>query len=505
METNSTNKLITITENKGINFFRGDKSLFKKYSYFQVVNAYKNLFAYDEDTIEEIKDNIANKVKIDFYRKSFEIKDDIDDNNLYEAICNRICKKYGLNGSTLVEKEEQIKIIKYHHHIYNPGTLYTDFVRMYKFEHELRMMLLKYTLIVEESIKNIFISYLNDINAKPNYLINMDNYNTSSLKSKSFDTMKLIIDKYDNLKSKPIKRKRDQHLIVPYWIIINELAMNQTYYAIANLNSSDSYKIFLRCLNFFTQLNLSEENRGKTQKQLDYEKRMVNNFKTLLCYLGEFRNMLAHNQPIYCYNVLNYSINGNPKFEYELPIANPERTDKKGNKVPIEKQQINIMGSLMNSLREYYGSDNFNSNNSTKLDLSKIIYILYKMLQHIDKNTNFYSELVEIYSKYNIVLSKSIIEVENSKQINALKLIISELSNYDMETSSFIEKIESGKAYKMELKSKEKQLKEIIKQINSISKNINVNEIKSKYKHFPARKRYTEFTGINANFFKNIK
>ena len=505
METNSTNKLITITENKGIKFLRGDRVLFRKYSYFQVVNAYKNLFAYDEDNIEEIKDNITNNIKLDYYRKSFQIKDEIIDSDLYETICNKICKKYGLCGKTLQEKEEQIKMIKYHHHIYNFGTLYTDFVRMYKFEHELRMMLLKYTLIVEESIKNIFISYLNDINAEPNYLVNMDNYNTNSLKSRSFDTMKLIIDKYDNQKSKPIKRKRDQHLIVPYWIIINELAMNQTYYAIANLNSSDSYKIFLRCLNFFTKLNLTEENRGKTQKQLDYEKRMVNNFKTLLCYLGEFRNMLAHNQPIYCYNVLNYSINGNPKFEYELPMANPEYIDKNGNKVPIEKQQINIMGSLMNSLREYYGSDNFNSNNSTKLDLSKIIYILYKMLQHIDKNTNFYSELVAIYSKYNIVLSKSTIEVNNPNQIDELKNIISELSTYDMETSSFIEKIESGKAYKMELKVKEKQLKELTEQIISISKKINVNEIKSKYKHFPARKRYTEFTGINAAFFTNIK
>lgn len=505
METNSTNKLITITENKGIKFLRGDKALFKKYSYFQVINAYKNLFAYDEDTIEEIKDNISNKIKLDFYRKSFQIKSDVSDSDLYEAICGRICKKYGLYGKTLQEKEEQIKIIKYHHHIYNPGTLYTDFVRMYKFEHELRIMLLKYTLIVEESIKNIFISYLNDINAEPNYLVNMDNYNTNSLKSKSFDTMKLIIDKYDNQKSKPIKRKRDQHLIVPYWIIINELAMNQTYYAIANLNSNDSYKIFLRCLNFFTKLNLLEENRGKTQKQINYEKKMVNNFKTLLCYLGEFRNMLAHNQPIYCYNVSEYSINGNPKFKYELPKANPEYKDKNGNKVSIEKQQTNIMGSLMNSLKEYFGSDNFNSNNSTKLDLSKIIYILYKMLNHIDKNTKFYSELVGIYSKYNIVLSKSIIEVENPKQINELKSAISELSSYDMEISNLIKKIESNKSYKMDLKTKEKQLKRLIQQVNSISKNITVNEIKSKYKHFPARKRYTEFTGINTNFFINIK
>lgn len=159
----------------------------------------------------------------------------------------------------------------------------------------------------------------------------------------------------------------------------------------------------------------------------------------------------------------------------------------------------------MNSLKEYFGSDKFNSNNSTKLDLSKIIYILYKMLNHIDKNTKFYSELVEIYSKYNIVLSKSIIEIKNPRQINELKSAISELSTYDMEVSDFIEKIESKKSYKMDLKAKEKQLKQLIKQVNSISKNITINEIKSKYKHFPTRKRYTEFTGINVNFFINIK
>ena len=47
-------------------------------------------------------------------------------------------------------------------------------------------------------------------------------------------------------------------------------------------------------------------------------------------------------------------------------------------------------------------------------------------------------------------------------------------------------------------------MKKIIKQVNSVSKKINVNEIKSKYKHFPVGKRYTEFTGINANFFTNI-
>ena len=78
METNYTNKLITIAENKGLLFSRGDKALFKKYSYFQVVNAYKNLFAYDEDSIDEIKQNInsGNVSKINFYRKRISNKND---------------------------------------------------------------------------------------------------------------------------------------------------------------------------------------------------------------------------------------------------------------------------------------------------------------------------------------------------------------------------------------------------------------------------------------------
>lgn len=507
METNSTRKLITITENKGINFQKGDKSLFKKYSYFQVINAYKNLFAYDEETIEEIKININNnnKSKINYYRKTFQIKKDVQNKDLYENICNKICKKYGLTGISLAEKEKQIKAIKYHHHIYNPGTLYTDFIRMYKFEHELRMTLLKYTLIIEESIKNIFVSYLNDKRVEPNYLVNMDNYNTDALKSNPFETIKMVIDKYNNQKSKPIKRKRDQHLTVPYWILINELAMNQTYYTIANLNKEDSYKIFLRCLNFFTNLNIKEENKGKSKKQIQREIKLVNNFKTLLCYLGEFRNLLAHNQPIYCYNILEYNPKGNNKFKYELPKTSHNIKDKNGNIIPVEKQQINLMGSLMNSLQEYFGKDAINLNNSTKLNLSKIIYILYKILKHIDSNTNFYEELTTIYSKYNIVLSNSKFEIEQAKNILVLNKEIEELAKYNMETLNIIESINSQKPYKKKLKTKDRELKELIKKIKNTSRTIKVNEIKSKYKHFPAQKRYSEFTGIDLNFFKNMK
>lgn len=504
MNTNSTSKLIGILESKQIGFENGEKSLFRKYSYYQVVNAYKNIFVSDIEHIHTIRDNIKQGKNIEFYRSAFKIKKEVNDIDLYERICDKICEKYGLNADTIQKKEEDIKQIKYHLHRYSPNVKYGDFVRMYKFEHELRLMLLKYTLIIEESMKNIFISYLNDKKAKADYLVNMNNYNTSSIRNKAFDTMKLVIGKYDNLKSKPIKRKRDQNITVPYWIIINELAMNQTYYAIANLKKEDSDKIFLKCTNFFTELNISENNRGKSSIQIEKEKSQINMFKTILCYLGEFRNMLAHNQPIYCYNIDLKEITPQIKFEYEFPKTNNNKKDQNGNKISKAKQQISINADLMRSLADYFGQDKFNNNNYTNLDLSKIIYIIYKILKTIDKNTRFYEELRTIYLKYNIILNEKKQKIENVDTSIELLEKINQLEQFQLNNRNTIEEIVNGKPYKQKMISQEKKFNEIKKSIVQASKKIRINTVKSKYKPFSYTKRYTQFTGIDHNFFNNI-
>lgn len=144
MNTNSTNKLIEILERKQIKFEKGEKALFRKYSYYQVVNAYKSLFIQDIEQIDTIRNNILQNKDIEFYRNSFKIKPEVKNEELYEKICDKICEKYGLKANFLEEKEENIKHIQYHLHKYNSTTKYGDFVRMYKFEHELRLMLLKY-------------------------------------------------------------------------------------------------------------------------------------------------------------------------------------------------------------------------------------------------------------------------------------------------------------------------------------------------------------------------
>lgn len=504
MNTNSTNKLIEILELKQIKFDKGEKSLFRKYSYYKVINAYKNLFVKDIEYIDTIRSNILQNKNIEFYKNVFKIKPEIKTEELYEKICDKICEKYGLKSNSLQEKEENIRQIQYHLHKYNSTTKYGDFVRMYKFEHELRLMLLKYTLIIEESMKNIFIAYLNDHNAKADYLVNMHNYNTSSIKNKAFDTMKLIIGKYDNTKSKPIKRKREQNITVPYWIIINELAMNQTYYAIANLQEDDSRNIFLNCTNFFTKLNLTNEKKGKSEAIRKKEEAQINTFKTILCYLGEFRNMLAHNQPIYCYNIESFDINKRYPLEYELPKTNKNKKYSDGNFIPKYKQQISLNAKLMRNLSDYFGEDSFNKNNYTNLNLSKIIYIIYKILINIDKNTDFYNELKNIFVKYNIILNEKKFEIENVEECINLLEEIKKIEEFDLEYKDIISKIEAKKAYKNFLHGKDNQLKDIKKTILQRSKKVKIVTKESKYKPFLESKRYTMFTGIDEKFFKNI-
>ncbi len=57
-------------------------------------------------------------------------------------------------------------------------------------------MLLKYTLIIEESIKNVFIKHINNTpDVKTNFLSDINNYDTSKGNNDALDTLKLIFEK----------------------------------------------------------------------------------------------------------------------------------------------------------------------------------------------------------------------------------------------------------------------------------------------------------------------
>ena len=503
MEKHSNNLLIKGLETKNIKFQNGEKTKFNSYSYYQVINAYKSLFVIKVETIDDIYNNINAGVKINEYKMSFGITANTD---IFREICKKICKKYGLKYSKNMKDvllKENISKIDYVHHIYPSNTQYGDFLRMYKFEHELRNMLLKYTLIIEESIKNIFIKYLNNNpDVKTNFLSDINNYDTSNENNSSLDTLKLILEKQKNKCSKPIQRKRKQDIIVPYWILINELTMNETYNVIKNLKPEISILIFQDCLNHFTYKNVDIMDKTKSLKQIRSEKGLIISFRTLIKYIGMFRNMLAHNQPIYCYNHKDYSLINFPVMSYDIPWVNV----KKNSSFPEIVQQHKINSVTMHDLELFFGQDKYNANNSCQdINLSFIIYIIYKIISCIDKNTKFYEELTGLYKKYSIVLDlneKQITDVEN---VNNLLNEIEKLNMLDLDYKEMINNIEANKSYKKELKTFISNFKTTKRKINILSNKIKIKEIKSKYSPFSAVIQYTSYTGIDKKYFEIIK
>ena len=503
METNTTSKLIKNLERKGISFNRGEKQLFKKYDYYQVINAYKNLFIVDVENIDKIKQNILNNIDVKRYKEYYGISSNVLGNDLFKEICKKIIKKYGLaydKNMSLKTLVSEIKRIDYIHHIYATNTKYNDFVRMYKFEHELRLLLLRYTLIIEENMKNLFISTLNDsedINA--NFLSDINNYNTSDASSNnSLETLKLIIDKQGNKHSKPIQRKRQQNITIPYWILINELAMNQTYKAINNLKPELERKIFQKCVNHFTNLDLDVFDKTKTIKNINSEHKLINSFKIILYYIGEFRNMLAHNQPIYSYNIKDCSLYNFPNINYEYPSSSKKQL--------ALQEQYNINADMMHKLQRFFGTDQFNSRNlHVNIDLSWIIYVIYKIISTIDNNTKFYDELRKIYVKYNVVLTEYEYEMENCQQYGDLLSQLQELYEFDLKTVEITSRIEQGFTYKAMLKNNETKLNKIVKELKKISNKMEVKKIGSKYTLFPGNQKYKDYTNIDVSFFNQIK
>ena len=503
MEKHSNNLLIKGLEAKNITFQNKEKSKFNSYSYYQVINAYKSLFVSGVETIEDIYNNINNGIKINEYKASFGIT---ANNDIFREICKKICKKYGLKYSKMMKDsalKKNISKIEYVHHIYPLNTQYSDFLRMYKFEHELRNMLLKYTLIIEESIKNVFIRHLNNTpDIKANYLSDINNYDTSRGNNDSLDTLKIILEKQKNKHSKPIQRKRKQDITIPYWILINELTMNETYNVIKNLKPEISILIFQDCLNHFTKKKININDKSKTRKQIQNEKGMIKSFRTLIKYIGLFRNMLAHNQPIYCYNHKEYCLINYPSMSYDIPWIDMKKIPTS----PEIDQQHKINSVTMHDLEIFFGQDNYNANNSCRnINLSFMIYIIYKIILTIDKNTEFYEELTRLYKKYSIVLYLNEKQINNPSNVENLISEIEEMNMLELDYKELINKIEKNDSYKQELKFFLSNFEKKKRRINSISNKICINEMKSKYCPFPAEIQYANYTGIDKKYFEDIK
>ena len=205
-----------------------------------------------------------------------------------------------------------------------------------------------------------------------------------------------------------------------------------------------------------------------------------------------------YNQPIYSYNIKDCNLCNFPDINYEYPSDYKKQLTK--------QDQYKINASMMFNLQKFFGTDRFNSRNlQVNIDLSWIIYVIYKIISTIDKNTMFYDELLKIYSKYNVVLTKYEYKMDNCQKYGDLLSTLEELYDIDFKTEEIIERINNGLSYKSFIKSKEVKLKKVKKELRNISSNMKVQKIGSKYNMFPANQKYKDYTNIDVSYFNEIK
>ena len=495
MKSYTNNQLKKKLKNKGIKL-TNKKNLFNKYSYYQVINAYKNIFATTIETIDDIKNNIRNNIDLDRYCQNFNIKRNEDSNIFLRNILNKIVQKYGINIKPTDTNEiliKKIKNIKYYNHIYSNKVYYSDFIRIYKFEHELRNLLLRYTLIIEESLKNILITYLNNIHAKDNFLTDINQYKTRDGNIVyAIESIKKIFDKQANKYSKPIKRKLDQNISIPYWIIINELTLGETIKLIINLNENHSIKILENCINQFTNMKITnKDNFNNFQRERYYN--YINTMREILNIIGTFRNILAHNQPIYNFNVQEFSSSKSDTITYHLP------------KTKSQKEKNCLNATYMSYFANFFGSDKYNSfTGNININLSWIIYVIYKIIKHLDPNSNIYNELIYIYKKYNIILRPSKTAINNYTLYENLIKTIEDYSNYDFEIKKIINNYDNNEKIKRNLISLNRKISEMQKELKKYCIQNQKNNECLKYTHFLFDKSYTKYTGIDKRYFDKL-
>lgn len=479
MQALTTYELYYRARSKGIKYKRGESNLFKRHSYFQLINAYKGLFVSSVYSIDQIENQImSDSGKHKYYAQVYKINKYSNDKDLFIKVCKSISRRYNLKFDTNYPKR-LINSIKYSHHVYDLNAHLEDFQRMYEFEHDLRGVLLKHVLKIEETMKNIFCNSLNDLKKQSNYLLDINNYNLQGYKV--FETIKTVLSKNENKHSKPIRRKNEQELIPPFWILINELTLNQALQTIKRLKASESDIISEKLTIELTNL------KSPTKEQ-------VKSYILLLDNIGIFRNMLAHNQPIFDFNVDDCDLNNYPNISYTLP------------KVEKKKQAAAVM-KVMNDLQLFYGKDHYNVKlYDSNLDLSNIIYLINKIVNRINPISNFSDEIRTLYSKYNIYQCVDIVNVINGKEtldaMQKLEEIYMNLNNINFK--EILQSNSTEKEIKKILRLKNANLLETKKIFKYTLSKIKIEKYRSKYKQFLFTKRYEEYTGININFLRQL-
>lgn len=171
-----------------------------------------------------------------------------------------------------------------------------------------------------------------------------------------------------------------------------------------------------------------------------------------------------------------------------------------------QQEQFKLTTKYMSYLAEFFGSDRYNSfSGNANIDLSWVIYIIYKIIFHLDKNTNMYNELVYVYKKYNIILRPDKISTNKFELYEKMLEKLDDYSNYDFNIIGIKEKYNNKERIKMNLISLNKQIKDMQEEMKLLLNNNTKNNDCLKYTHFLFDKAYTKYTGIDKRYFDKLK
>lgn len=163
--------------------------------------------------------------------------------------------------------------------VFKKGTHFNEIVSLYNFDRNLRIILLKYIITIENTLKSI-ISYEFSKKYDYNYL-DINSYDNFNFDEKRVNELKGFFKSINNIIKNSLKHEKhlryykENYEDIPLWIVINNLSLGM-------LISFYSY--------------MKKEDRENVAREFEISSTELYNFLEVLLH---FRNYSAHNQRIF--------------------------------------------------------------------------------------------------------------------------------------------------------------------------------------------------------------
>lgn len=233
--------------------------------------------------------------------------------------------------------------------IFKEGTHFNEIVAVYNFERDLRIILLKYIITIENTLKSI-ISHEFAKNYGHNYL-DINSYDTLNNNKERlrdikgiFNTIKTTIKKSSN-ENEYIKYYNSKYSVIPFWVVINDLSFGNVV-GIYNIMHSSIKEVIAK------EFNMDSNEFYKSLRVLHY-----------------FRNLAAHNQRIF-----------DSKANEKISLTDVHE------QLDLNNSSMNDVMSILIICKKILEDKDFNN---FVYELKEIFQILEKNINSISINTIF--------------------------------------------------------------------------------------------------------------------